>query len=119
MLAGSGRDPLAVRLVLLSNPYQQPTDLTENVLVDAGETLGHWRRQVAEWAESPSRPMPARIAEAARTAFADLDTVSALALLQDLASDADMPVGAKFETFLYADRVLGLSLPRDIGRSGG
>jgi hypothetical protein len=44
--------------------------------------------------------------------------VSALALLRSLASDEDVPAGARFETFVYADRVLGLDLPRDIGRVG-
>jgi hypothetical protein len=39
-------------------------------------------------------------------------------LLRDLTLDVDIPAGAKFETFLYADRVLGLDLPRDIGRTG-
>jgi hypothetical protein len=33
--------------------------------------------------------------------------------------NADVPTGAKFEAFLYADRVLGLDLPRDIGRATG
>jgi hypothetical protein len=113
------RDPLAVRLALLSCPYHQPTDLTEDVLADAGETLGQWRHLVAEWAESPSRPIPARVAETAHAAFADLDTASALALLRGLVSDADVPAGVKFETFVYVDRVLGLDLPRDIGRTAG
>jgi len=27
-----------------------------------------------------------------------------------------MPAGAKFETFVFVDRVLGLELPREIGR---
>ena len=72
---------------------------------------------MAEWAESPSRPVPAQIAETVRSAFDDLDTVSVLALLRGLASDADLPPGVKFETFLYADRILGLDLPRDIGRA--
>lgn len=116
LLAGHEHEPLAVRLALLSFPYHQPADLTEEVLAEARATVGHWRSLVAEWAESPSRPVPAPIAETARAAFDDLDTVAALALLRGLASDADVPVGARFETFLYADRILGLHLPRDIGR---
>jgi hypothetical protein len=110
-----GHEPAAVRLALLSFTYHQPADLTESVLADAHATVGRWRLWVAEWAESPSRPIPKPIAEKARETFDDLDTVSALALLADLASDAAMPTGAKFETFVYADRVLGLDLPRDIG----
>ena len=119
VLAGPGDYPLAVRLALISLPYHQPADLSEDVLASAQETIAHWRRQVAGWAESPSRPIPARIAQALRAAFGDLDTAAALALLRDLAPDADVPAGAKFETFVYADRVLGLDLPRDIGRASG
>jgi len=63
MLAGQGNDPLAVRLALLSVLYHQPADLTEDVLASAQETVARWRRQVADWAESPSRPVPARIAD--------------------------------------------------------
>jgi hypothetical protein len=113
----AGHDPLDVRLALLSFPYHQPADLTEDTLADARATAGQWRLGVAEWAKSPSRPVPAQIAETVQSAFGDLDTVSVLALLRALASDADVPAGAKFETFLYADRVLGLDLPRDIGRA--
>lgn len=112
----AGDEPLAVRLALLSFPYHQPADLTEEMLAQACTTIWDWRLQVAQWAESPSRPVPAKIAETVRSAFGDLDTVSPLALLQGLAADPDVPAGAKFETFLYADRVLGLDLPRDIGR---
>jgi hypothetical protein len=117
--AGPGDDPLAVRLALMSLPYYQPADLTESVLASAQETVAQWRHQVADWAESPSRPIPAQIAETIRGAFSDLDTTSMLALLHDLTREADMPAGARFETFLYADRVLGLDLPRDIGRARG
>jgi len=63
--------------------------------------------------------MPSPVADRLRAAFDDLDTVTALALLQDLEPDDDVPTGARFETFVYADRILGLDLPRDIGRSGG
>ncbi|HYB46168.1 MAG TPA: hypothetical protein VED20_02250 [Streptosporangiaceae bacterium] len=117
VLAGPGDDPLAVRLALISLPYHQQADLTEGTLASAQETVAQWRRQVAGWAESPSRPVPARIAEVLRAAFGDLDTMSVLALLHDLTLDADVPAGAKFETFLYADRLLGLDLPSDIGRA--
>ena len=88
------------------------------MLADACATVGRWRLRVAEWAESPSKPIPKQIAEAVREAFDDLDTVAALAFLQGLVSDDSLPAGAMFETLLYADRILGLDLPRDIGRAG-
>ena len=113
----AGHDPLEVRLALLSFPYHQPADLTEETLADARVTVERWRLGVAEWAKSPSRPVPARIAETLQSAFGDLDTVSVLAMLRGLAAAAGVAAGAKFETFLSADRVLGLDLPRDIGRA--
>ena len=112
-----GHESAEVRLALLSVPYRQPADLTESVLADARATVSNWRLRVAEWAESPSRPVPKQISEKARETFDDLDTPSTLALLNDLESDTDLPAGAKFEAFLYADRVLGLDLPADIGRA--
>jgi hypothetical protein len=60
--------------------------------------------------------MTADTAAVVRSAFDDLDTVHALALLRDLYLGAAAPAGAKFETFLYADRVLGLDLPSEIGQ---
>jgi hypothetical protein len=112
-------DPLAIRLAMLSFPHHQPADLSEDVLAQARQTLARWRANVAEWAQSPSKPMPAPVADRLRAAFDDLDTATALALLQDLEPDDDLPPGARFETFLYADRILGLDLPRDIGRTAG
>lgn len=116
VLGEPGHDPLAIRLALLSFPSHQPAELTADVLAGARETLGRWRHHVAEWAESPSQPIPARIAKLASAAFSDLNTVSALALLRGLAVDAGVPAGAKFETFVYADRILGLDLAREIGQ---
>ena len=116
LFAGRRDDPLAVRLALMSFPGHRPANLDDDALTRAGETLGSWRQQVARWAESPSRPIPASIAEAAGSAFGRLDTVSVLALLRGLLPDDSVPAGAKFETFVYADRILGLDLAREIGR---
>jgi hypothetical protein len=111
-----GQDPLAVRLALMSLPRHQPAELTAGQLADATKTLGEWRYRVARWAESPSGAIPAPIATTLRGAFGNLDSVAALALLSGLAADETVPPGPRFETFVYADRVLGLDLPRDIGR---
>ena len=116
LFAGRRDDPLAVRLALMSFPGHQPADVDDDALAQAGGTLGSWRQQVARWAESPSRPIPAPMAEAAGSAFGSLDTVSVLALLRGLLPDASVPAGAKFETFVYADRILGLDLAREVGR---
>ena len=113
----NARDLLALRLALLSCPYREPVTLTPAALADATESASRWRRRVAEWAAEPSRPIPAEAASVIRDAFDDdLDTVAALGLLRSTESRQDVPAGAKFETFLFIDRVLGLELPRDIGR---
>jgi hypothetical protein len=112
-------EPLAVRLALMRFRYGQAAHLTESALTSSTETLRDWRRRVAEWAESPSRPIPQHILDAIHAAFNDVDTVSALALLHDLANERALPPGAKFETFVYADRVLGLELAREIGQPPG
>jgi hypothetical protein len=111
-----GHDPLAVRLALISLPRRQPSELTAGQLADAAQTLNEWRRRVARWAEAPSGAIPGPVASTFRTAFGDLDIAAVLALLKSLAADETVPAGPRFETFLYADRVLGLDLPRDIGR---
>ena len=112
----TGYDPLAVRLALMSLPRHQPAELTADELTGAAQTLGEWRRRVARWAESPSGAIPEPVAATMRTAFGDLDIRAVLALLSDLAANETVRPGPRFETFVYADRVLGLDLPRDIGR---
>ncbi len=113
---GNGGDLLALRLALLSRSHRQPVKLTPATLAAAAESLGRWRRRVAEWAGEPSRPIPPETASKIRNAFdEDLNTVAAVAVLHDVESGHDMPAGAKFETFAFVDRVLGLELTREIG----
>ena len=114
---GRAGDPLALRLALLWCPYRQAVELTEAALAEAEDTVSRWRHAVAKWAAEPSRPIPAETAHRISVAFDnDLDTVAALDVLVNLESDGEAPAGAKFETFAFADRVLGLELVREIGR---
>jgi hypothetical protein len=109
-------DPLAMRLALMSHPSDHAADIDDSALASACDLITQWRDQVAEWAESPSRPMPPHIRSALDAAFGDLDTPTALQLLTGLAAEVDVPEGARFETFAFADRVLGLELARQVGR---
>jgi hypothetical protein len=114
---GASGDPLALRLALLGYPYRQPVTLTEAALAEAQDTVSRWRHAVAKWATEPSRPIPAETAHRISVAFDnDLDTPAALDVLVNLEPDGEAPAGAKFETFAFADRVLGLELVREIGR---
>lgn len=110
-------DPLAVRLALLAYAYRHPAALTALQLADADRTLQHWRHRVADWARSPSKPVPEDIRRQARTALADdLGTPAVLNLLRRVDAAPEIADGAKFETFAHLDRVLGLELTHDVGR---
>jgi hypothetical protein len=112
-----GRDPLALRLALLSHPHRQLARLVPDALADAAGSLVRWRASMAEWAGHPSRPIPAEAAAKIRDAFdEDLNTVAAVSLLRGMEASPQVPAGAKFETFAFVDRVLGLELAREIGR---
>ena len=118
-LDGRGLDPLALRLVLLGRRYRDPLTVTWPALAAAGAELASWRGLVADWANLPSRPLSAAYRGRIAAAFDDdLDTPAALAVLRDLAADASVPAGARFETFADADRLFGLDLVRDVGRAG-
>ncbi|MEU6476561.1 hypothetical protein ABZ858_06650 [Streptomyces sp. NPDC047017] len=117
-LAADGADPLAVRLALLGLPYVAPAEIGAAALEEARAVLARWRARVAAWADAVSRPLHADTVERLRTAYEqDLDTPAVLDALSRLEADPDVPDGAKFETFVYADRVLSLELPREIGRT--
>ncbi|MFF5206793.1 cysteine--tRNA ligase [Streptosporangium sp. NPDC000396] len=116
-VAEAGLDPLAVRLALLEHRYRQQMNLTWDTLRAADKTLLRWRSRVAEWSESPSRPMPAERVARIEAAFDDdLDTPLALRLLRELERDDSIAPGSRFEAFLHLDRILGLDLPSDIGK---
>ena len=118
-LGARGLDPLALRLVLLGRRYRDPLTVTWPALAAAGAELASWRGLVADWANLPSRPLSAAHRGRIAAAFDDdLDTPAALAVLRELADDASVPPGARFETFADADRLFGLDLVRDVGRSG-
>jgi hypothetical protein len=113
-----GAEPLTVRLTLLRHGYDETLPDGGEPGGEAAATLARWRRRVAEWATSPSGSMSRRYAAAITTAFADdLDTPAALRELAALESDPGEPDGVKFETFAAADRLFGLDLAREVGRS--
>ncbi|TMQ90707.1 hypothetical protein ETD83_34270 [Actinomadura soli] len=109
-------DPLAVRLAMLEVPYREPLELSEARLSRAAERLDGWRGKIAEWATSPGRPMNREYAREAEAALADdLGSPGALAVLDRLAADTGVPPGAKLETFIRLDLLLGLDLVSAIG----
>ncbi|MGH3244307.1 MAG: hypothetical protein ACRDNL_28300 [Spirillospora sp.] len=109
-------DALTVRLAILEVPYRDPLELSKATLSKTAERMDGWRGKVAEWATAPGRPMNRAYTTQAETALADdLDSPGALAVLDRLASDSDVPPGAKLETFIHLDLLLGLDLVSAIG----
>ncbi|MEV6511313.1 hypothetical protein AB0M61_35040 [Streptomyces sp. NPDC051642] len=109
-------DPAALRLALLSHPRDLPVRLDADALEEARRTLAHWRGSVADWARRPSRPVPDEVRAELRTAWEDdLNVPEVLRVLRRVETWPELLDGARFETYAYADRLLGLELTRDIG----
>lgn len=109
-------DALCVRLAMLEVPYREPLDISETAVSGAAERLSRWRAAVAEWANAPGHTMNREYADEAQAALADdLNSPAALAVLDRLAFDADVPPGAKLETFIHLDLLLALGLVSAIG----
>ena len=115
-LVERGLDPLALRLAFLQTRYRQQANLSWDGLEAADRQLTAWRRQVAAWAEEPSKPMCAEVRQEVLDAFDDdLDTPRAVVALRR-AAKSDLPAGSLFELFAWADRLLGLDLTRLVGQ---
>ncbi len=109
-------DPTALRLALLSSRRSVPVRLDAAALAEAQDTLARWRRAVATWARQPSRPIPDEVRTRLRGAWEDdLGIPAVLRVLTWVETEPDLPDGARFETYAYADRLLGLELTRDLG----
>jgi cysteinyl-tRNA synthetase len=112
-----GHDPLALRLAFLSSRYRQQANLSWDAIAAADTLLTRWRTAVAGWAEQPCAAMSADCRAAVLDAFEDdLDTPRALQALRRLEKDTSVSDGAKFETFAWADGLLGLDLARSVGQ---
>ncbi|MGQ4332324.1 hypothetical protein ACN6K4_003360 [Streptomyces hayashii] len=110
-------DPAVLRLALLAARRTAPVQLGATALAEADDTLARWRRAVADWARQPSRPVPEELRGRLRTAWEDdLDVPEVLRVLRRVReAGPELPAGARFETYAYADRLLGLELTRDLG----
>ncbi|MEV5322265.1 hypothetical protein AB0K92_32280 [Streptomyces sp. NPDC052687] len=109
-------DPAVLRLALLSRRRSEPVRLDARALTEARETLDRWRGIVAEWARQPSRPVPDEVRARLRAAWEDdLDVPGVLRVLRWVEGEPELPDGARFETYVHADRLLGLDLARDLG----
>jgi cysteinyl-tRNA synthetase len=116
-LVARGFDPLALRLAFLQRHYRQPITLGWDAIAAADESLRWWRKRVADGARSPSKPIcTQQVRQITAALDDDLDTPAALTTLGALAGDGTIPPGARFETFAYLDRLVGLDLASEVGR---
>ncbi|MGW0867849.1 hypothetical protein [Streptomyces sp. NPDC002611] len=114
--AREGIDPGVLRLALLARHHSAPARLETAAFDEARGTLARWRGAVADWARRPSRPVPDEVRGRLRDAWEDdLDVPRVLDVLHGVETDPELPDGARFETYAYADRLLGLDLTRDLG----
>ncbi len=120
-LAARGHtDPLAVRLLFLQSRYRAQMNFTLDALAGAERALERWRRLVAGWSPDPSGPVddPVGAEQKFEQRFADamnddLDTPSAIALVAEVVSTAELPPAGKVRLLRRWDQVLGLALTRE------
>lgn len=111
-----GQDALALRLALLSTPYDRRVVLDAPAVQRAEETLRRWRGVVAECAGHPSAPLPRWVRDRVYPLLNNNFSVSALVpVVNSLTCDERVAPGARFETLVHLDRFLGLDLPRHLG----
>ena len=115
---GAGGDPLSVRLAILRQHYAAEDAMDGARVAEAARDLERWRTRMGRWATGPGRPMDRAYAARAEEALADdLDSPAALTVLEELATDPDVAPGAKLETVIHLDLLLGLDLVSGIGRA--
>jgi cysteinyl-tRNA synthetase len=107
-VANRGFDPLALRLSFLENRYRSQMDLSWESIAAADSTITRWRKLVAS-ETGAAASVDNKILDALNE---DLDTPRALQALRAIEKDAEISTESKIQSFLYADKVLGLDLNR-------
>jgi hypothetical protein len=103
-----GAAPDTVRFALAHVNHTHQVNMTGSLLERSRAVLDRRRDRVAEWSSHPSRPFPATWRTAVIAALDDdLDVAHVLAMMRELEDADDVEPGAKFEAFIYADRVAG------------
>ena len=117
-LAAQGFDPLAYRYLTFRTRYRSEMDFTDDAMRDADTQVRRLRRRMVEWGEAAPLGGAAEAFDGRfRTAIAeDLDLPQALVILNELVSSA-VPDGEKSALLASWDRVLGLDLAREVGRT--
>ena len=115
-LLDRGFDPLSFRWLCFQTQYRSEMDFTWDAMATADQRVKQLRRRMAEWS-----PAASELGEAAaafdgrfRDALADdLAMPSAVVIVNELVSSADVPDDQKYALLSSWDAVLGLDLQRE------
>ncbi|RLV55605.1 cysteine--1-D-myo-inosityl 2-amino-2-deoxy-alpha-D-glucopyranoside ligase [Aeromicrobium phragmitis] len=106
-LRAEGRDPMAIRLALLSHRYREDWEWFGHEIDDAEQRLARWRVAAARDTAPPAAPLIAAVREALTE---DLDAPRALAAIDAWAqADGDDREAAE-DVAVAADALLGVAL---------
>ncbi|MFM8999548.1 MAG: cysteine--tRNA ligase [Actinomycetota bacterium] len=118
-LVAAGHDPLAYRYLTFRTRYRSEMDFTDEAMADADAQVRRIRRRMAAWgAAAPVLgPDASALDGRFRAAIADdLDLPQAVVLVHEVLA-ADVPEGERFALLSSWDRVLGLDVTREVGRT--
>jgi L-cysteine:1D-myo-inositol 2-amino-2-deoxy-alpha-D-glucopyranoside ligase len=107
-LVADGVDPMAIRLVLLAHHYRTDWQYTASELSAAQARLAAWRAAFSAPAGAPGEPVVAALRAALR---ADLDSPSALAIIDEWALSGGADPVAPSLVASAADALLGIAAP--------
>jgi len=115
-LVGRGIDPLSFRWLTFQTRYRSEMDFTWDAIEAADARVKQIRRRMAGWAPAsdptsePAEAFDARFREAIAD---DLDLPTAVVVVNELVSSAEVRDGEKYALLASWDHVLGLDLERE------
>jgi cysteinyl-tRNA synthetase len=116
-IAAAGLDPLAFRLLCFGTRYRSEMDFSWEALEGAHARLVALRQRMADWSSEPAGPGLSEDAQTLdrrfRDAIADdLDLPSAVVVVNETVSAAQLAPGERYALLASWDAVLGLDLER-------
>lgn len=119
-LVAAGHDPLSYRYLTFRTRYRSEMDFTDDAMADADQQVRKLRRRMASWGTPAASLGPAGSVLDARFRGAiadDLDMPQAMVVVNELVGSTEVPEPERFALLSSWDRVLGLDLLREVGRT--
>lgn len=117
-LVAEGYDPLAYRFLTYRARYRSEMDFSPDAMRDADAQVRRLRRRMAEWgAPTALGPAATEVDVRFRAALADdLDLPRAIVIVNEVVGSS-LPDGERYALLASWDRVLGLDLAREVGKT--